>query len=153
MKILFYVKWILYWFDTYKERTMYQHALSKGYDCVNSYHDGSGIIFEYDRNAPPTRHYLNYLEYKVWYKDRNLPHNFKIGDTVSYKPDRWQYSLIPEPISEILANSEYRISGEIIGFDGKRSVWVKSDKCIDPFDKHPLPISINVSLLKKPVQA
>lgn len=84
-KIVFNLKWFLYFLLTMEDRRHFQIAEIKGYDCIGSRDDsyilhGSATLYTFDKSKPPTRRYLTYKQYKKLHyaKDSNNQDNGNI---------------------------------------------------------------------------
>ena len=70
MKLIkFYLKYILYFLITQKQRHNYLISKIEGYNCIDSYDDskfipGSARMYVFDENEPTKRDYLTYKEFK-----------------------------------------------------------------------------------------
>jgi hypothetical protein len=72
-----FILYIIYDIITTDKRLEYEKALQIGHDVICSKRKsdllGEDIIYYYDRSKPPTRRYLNWVEYwklRGFYKDK-----------------------------------------------------------------------------------
>ena len=71
-KILFYLKYTLYFMVTVQDRDNYHRAEMKGYHCTGSRDDsyilyGSARLYTFDPTKLPTKNYLTFKQYKKQY--------------------------------------------------------------------------------------